>query len=89
MDPIASQTAVDVYGFRAYTPAYPGGLAVSSGFGDNQNEAGVQQVTAKLGLGHQNPLFWLLILLLIVTGYLTLGFDFGVKKIGKIGASLG
>jgi hypothetical protein len=81
-------TATDAYGFTSYTPAYPGGLAVASA-----TDIGMQgvpgEVLAPLGLGHKNPLFWILVLALIVTGYLTLGFDVGLKKVIKGGFKVG
>lgn len=81
------QTAAETYGFISYTPAYPGGLAV-------QNSTGVQdqfpsEIAPKLGFGHQNPLFWVLVLVLILTGYVSAGFNVGFKKIGSFGAKIG
>lgn len=82
-------TASDAYGFISYTPAYPGGLAVANAT-DVGNGAGVpHEVTKSLGLGTSNPLFWVLILVLVITGYLTVGFDFGLKKVFKGGLKIG
>lgn len=77
------QTAVGAYGFQAYSQAYPGGAAVmpSTDVGTGNVPSGV---LPKFGFGHQNPLFWLLILFLVITGYLTFGFDIGIKKIGDL-----
>ncbi len=33
-------------------------------------------------LGHRNPMFWLLILVLLFVGYVGFLFDFQIKKIG-------
>lgn len=82
------QTAADAYGFISYTPAYPGGLAVASATDVGLNGA-PHEVLPKMGWGHSNPLFWVLVLVLVVTGYLTVGFDFGLKKIVKAGAKIG
>ena len=83
------QTAQDAYGFNSYSPAYPGGLVVApqtdQGGGD-----GIPAISLpKLPFGWENPMFWLLVLLLVITGYVSGGFDIGVKKLGKIGARVG
>ena len=79
MDP---HTATNAYGYAAYSPAYPGGASVlpMTDIGDNVPSG----VLPKLGIGFQNPLFWVLILFLIITGYLSIGFDLGLKKIGNL-----
>lgn len=82
------QTAADAYGFQSYTPAYPGGLAVAAAT-DIQMQGIPHEVQNKLGFGHSNPLFWVLILVLIITGYATLGFNVGIKKIFKGGLKVG
>jgi hypothetical protein len=78
MDEHLASTA---YGFSAWTPAYPGGAAVlpATDIGEHIPSG----VLPKMGFGFQNPLFWVLILFLIITGYLTIGFDVGLKKIGS------
>ena len=40
-----------------------------------------------LGIGISNPLFWLLVLALVFTGWIFGAFDFafGVKKVGGVG----
>jgi hypothetical protein len=81
-------TASSVYGFQSYSPAYPGGLAVAQAT-DVMQQGLPSEVLPSFGLGHRNPLFWILILALIVTGYLTLGFNVGLKKIFKAGAKVG
>lgn len=43
----------------------------------------------KLGLGTSNPLFWLLILFLVFTGWIFGAFDFGVKRIGSVNVTAG
>jgi hypothetical protein len=75
-------TAFGEYGFNSHTSAYPGGGATlpMTDVGNNVPSG----VLPKLGFGPQNPLFWVLILILILTGYLTVGFDLGLKKIGKL-----
>ena len=42
-----------------------------------------------LGLGTQNPLFWLLILFLIFTGWIFGAFDFGAKNVGSVAVKVG
>lgn len=82
------ETAAGAYGFISYTPAYPGGLAVA-----NATDMGAQgmpsEISLPLGFGPQNPLFWILILVLIFTGYVTAGFNVGFKKIFSLGGKLG
>ena len=75
-------TAQGAYGFNSWSPATPGGVAIMS-----ETQQGISNlpsgVLGKLPIGHQNPLMWLLVLLLIWTGYLYGGFDLGIKKIGS------
>lgn len=40
-------------------------------------------------IGHQNPLFWLLLILLVITGYIGFAFDFDFKKIGEAKVGFG
>jgi hypothetical protein len=77
------QTAFGAYGFNSHTSAYPGGGATlpMTDVGAGNIPSGV---LPKLGFGPSNPLFWVLILFLIITGYLTFGFDLGFKKIGSL-----
>lgn len=82
------QTATDAYGFISYTPAYPGGLAVAAAT-DLQQQGIPHEIQQKLGFGHSNPLFWVLILVLIITGYASLGFNVGIKKLFKGGVKVG
>lgn len=82
------QTAADAYGFISYTPAYPGGLAVASATDVGHNGA-PHEVLPKMGFGHSNPLFWVLVLILVITGYLTLGFNVGIKRVLKGGLKVG
>ena len=82
------QTAADAYGFISYTPAFPGGLAVANA--TNIGSSGVpHEVLPKMGFGHSNPMFWVLILVLVITGYLTLGFNVGIKRVLKGGLKVG
>jgi hypothetical protein len=79
MDP---HLATSAYGYAAYTPAYPGGASVLpvTDIGIN-TPAGI---LPKLGMGPSNPLFWVLVIFLIISGYLSIGFDIGFKKLGKL-----
>lgn len=81
MDP---QTAGGAYGFSAWTPAQPGGVAIMP-----ETQVGVSGIIPGAALPNlpiigDNPLFWVLALVLIFTGYLYGAFDIGVKKIGNI-----
>jgi hypothetical protein len=82
------QTATDAYGFISYTPAYPGGLAVASAT-DIQQQGIPHEIEQKLGFGTSNPLFWVLVLVLIITGYATVGFNVGLKRVFKGGLKVG
>ena len=81
-------TAAESYGFQSYTPAFPGGLAVASAT-DIGQQGIPHEIETKLGFGTSNPLFWVLLLVLIITGYLTLGFNVGIKRVLKGGIKLG
>ncbi len=86
MDP---QTANGAYGFASWTPAAPGGVATiaETHVGVTGNVPGA--VLPKLPLIGDNPLLWLLALLLIWTGYIYGAFDVGVKKIGRTSIKIG
>lgn len=82
------ETAAGAYGFQSYTPAYPGGLAVARA--TDMGAAGMPaEVSLPLGFGPNNPLFWILILFLIITGYVSAGFNLGVKKLFSVGGKVG
>ncbi len=83
------QTAADAYGFQSYSPAFPGGLVVAPQTDQGGGEGIPAIALPKLPFGNQNPMFWLLVLLLVITGYVSGGFNVGVKKLGKIGARVG
>ena len=55
----------------------------------NQQTSGVDGIGNHFVLHWNNPLFWLLILVLLFVGYIGFLFDFSVKRIGKIGVSGG
>lgn len=81
MDP---STASGAYGFNAWTPAHPGGVAVMP-----ETQVGVSgdipgPALPSLPLSWHNPLFWVLFLALILSGYLYGGFDIGLKKVGNL-----
>jgi len=81
MDP---QTAAGAYGYSNWTPAFPGGMAIMP-----ETQVGVSgdvpgAVLPKIGLSMDNPLLWVLILAMILTGYLYGGFDVGIKGVGNL-----
>jgi len=83
-------TASGAYGFGSWSPSVPGGVAVmpETQIGSVADIPG--QVLGKLGPHPmQNPLFWLLVLALIWTGYVYGGFNFGLKKIGSTRTRIG
>lgn len=70
-------TADDLYG---YAPK-----AKAEGF----DTSATSKTTAGLGSGHHalgwnNQLFWLLVLILIIVGYLGFAFDVGLKRVGEV-----
>jgi len=83
------QTATGAYGFNSYSPAYPGGLAVANATDMGMGGGVPGEVMSKLPFGRDNPLLWVLILFLIITGYITLGFNVGLKKVFKAGGKVG
>lgn len=83
------QTAFGAYGFNSWTPATPGGLAVmpETSVGVSGNVPGPS--LPKLPIGWHNPLFWLLVLVLVWSGYIYGAFDIGVKKLVKTSLKVG
>ena len=84
-----SHTALGAYGFTGYTPSAPGGVAVMP-----ETQVGVSgdipgPALPKLPLLGSNPLFWLLALALIWSGYVYGAFDVGFKKIGSSSFKVG
>lgn len=82
------QTATESYGFISYTPAFPGGLAVANAT-DIAQQGIPHEIETPFGLGPSNPLFWVLVLVLIITGYATVGFNVGLKRVFKGGLKVG
>lgn len=87
MDP---NTAMGAYGYQSWTPAFPGGMAIMpetqvGAIGDIPAGA-----LGKLGVSpNGNPLFFLLVLFLIWTGWVYGGFDLGVKNVIRGSARVG
>lgn len=82
-------TASGAYGFASYAPeSQPTSFAQTT---SGAAQEGVTQISSTLGqLGHtSNPLFWLLLLALIWTGYVFGEFEVGMKRIGKAGVHVG
>lgn len=57
--------------------------------GEGFDTSATSKTTAGMGTGHSavgwnNQLFWLLVLILIVIGYLGFAFDVGLKKVGEV-----
>lgn len=83
------QTAAVSYGFTSYTPAYPGGLAVANATDVGNMKSLPHEISMPMGFGPSNPLFWILILFLIITGYATAGFNVGLKRVFKASGKVG
>lgn len=59
---------------------------------DNRADPGATIPNLSLGhgsLGHTNPMFWVLIILLLVAGYIGFGFDLDIKRLADIKAGFG
>jgi hypothetical protein len=85
----SSYTAGGAYGFNSFSPAVPGGAAIMPETSVGVSGAVPGSVLPKLPLGHTNPLFWLLILALVWSGYIYGAFDIGFKKIGSSSFKVG
>jgi len=85
----SSYTAGGAYGYSSYTPSLPGGVAImpETNVGVTGNIPGA--VLPKLPLGIHNPLFWLLMLALVWSGYVYGAFDIGFKKLGSSSIKVG
>lgn len=84
-----NQTAAAAYGFGSWQPSVAGGHAVMA---ETQVGSTGDIPSASLPdfpLFGGNPLFWLLLLFLIWTGYVYGAFDVGIKKIGSAGVKVG
>ena len=84
-----TDTAASAYGFNGWVPSVPGGTAVMAETQVGSSGDIPSGAMGKLPLHWNNPLFWLLALVLVWTGYLYGGFDIGVKKIGSTRVKLG
>lgn len=84
-----SHTASGAYGFNAWTPAVPGGVAVmpETSVGVSGDVPGPS--LPKLPFSWHSPLFWLLLFALAWSGYVYGAFDVGFKKVGSGGLKLG
>lgn len=49
----------------------------------------VGNISTSHGAVYNNPLFIVLVLMLVVTGYLGMGFDFHLKRVGKTSTRIG
>ena len=85
----SSYTAGGAYGFNAWTQSLPGGMAVmpETAVGVSGDIPGA--VLPKLPLSWHNPLFWLLVLALVWSGYVYGAFDIGFKKLGSSSIKVG
>lgn len=79
----SSYTAGGAYGFMSYTPSTPGGVAVMPETSVGVSGDVPSNVLPKLPLSWHNPLFWLLVLALVWSGYVYGAFDIGFKKLGS------
>uniref|UniRef100_A0A6M3LJU5 Uncharacterized protein n=1 Tax=viral metagenome TaxID=1070528 RepID=A0A6M3LJU5_9ZZZZ len=85
----SSHTAFGAYGFNGWTPSAPGGVAVMP-----ETQVGVTgdipgPALPRLPILGSNPLFWLLALALIWSGYVYGAFDIGFKKLGSSSFKVG
>lgn len=83
MDPMSASA---VYGFQSAIPISPGTQDNAVGSTPSYNDI----VQLPQGVPHfDHPLFWLLILALIFTGYVFGVFEVGVKHIGDVKVNVG
>lgn len=78
-------SAAGAYGFIHGATPVPGVMAETSVGADFS----APFETNTRGFGLDNPLFWLLILALIFTGWIFGAFDFGVKRVGNVRVKAG
>ncbi len=85
----SSYTAGGAYGYSAWSPSLPGGMAImpETAVGVSGDIPGA--ALPKLPLGLRNPLFWLLVLALVWSGYVYGAFDIGFKKLGSSSIKVG
>jgi len=81
-------TAGAAYGFvHGTTPV--GSVMAETNIG-GKGDVGIPDFGGRqLSLGAGNPLFWLLILVLLFTGWIFGAFDFGIKRIGSVSVKAG
>jgi hypothetical protein len=92
MDP--SNTALGAYGFASFTGAPAGGMSLGTSGTMPETALGVSgnipgPALPALPINWHNPLFWLLILALVWSGYIYGAFDIGFKKLGSGKLKLG
>jgi hypothetical protein len=82
-------TAAGTYGFGSYSPDAVSAMPAQTSTGAAGE--GVSQIASSItSIGHtNNPLFWLLILALIWTGYIFGVFEVGVHKVGRARVAVG
>lgn len=92
MDP--SNTALGAYGFSSYSGVPAGGMSLGvtgtmpeTALGVSGNVPGAS--LPSLPINWHNPLFWLLILALVWSGYVYGAFDIGFKNLGSSKFKLG
>jgi hypothetical protein len=79
-------SAQGAYGYSGNSLLSPGGTAMTP------EQPGVANQTSpfgKLPITWNNPLFWLLLLFLVWSGYIFFGFNFGIKKVFKESLKVG
>lgn len=84
-----SMTANGAYGFNGWTPSQPGGVAImpETHVGNTGNVP--SPALPSLPLNWHNPLFWILALFLVWSGYVYGAFDVGFRKIGSTSLKVG
>lgn len=82
-------TAADAYGYNSWRPQVPGGMSIAAETQIGQGNELSGAVMGKLPLGLNNPLFWLLVLFLVFTGWIYFGGSLGIKKIGSASVKVG
>ena len=77
-------TARGAYGFSGWSPTHPGGTAMIAETQIGSSGDIPAMVSGSLPLNWHNPLFWLLALFLLFTGWIYAGAELGVRRIGDV-----
>lgn len=81
---MADLTASGIYGFGQNPEASVNGQPPLSSYTGNQG----MMLQGGLGTHFNHPLFWLLVIGLILLGIFSFAFKFGIKRVGSVGVKV-